>query len=107
MPNPFFEQCYALLQQVPAGKVTTYKALAEALHSRAYQAIGQAMKHNPNLITTPCHRVVKANGQLGNYVLGQYKKQALLEAEGIEIANGQIVNFEQVLFLPKSTMDAL
>lgn len=77
----FNEQCYALLEQVPAGKVTTYKALAEALGTRAYQAVGRAMNQNPNPVVVPCHRVVNHNGELGGYAFGMARKIELLTQE--------------------------
>ncbi|MBN2721816.1 MAG: MGMT family protein [Campylobacterales bacterium] len=94
----FRDQCYALLVQVPKGKVTTYQAIAHALSSKAYRAVGTAMAKNPNPITVPCHRVVKSSGEVGNYAFGIDKKIALLEQEGIEIKNGKIVNFADVFY---------
>jgi methylated-DNA-[protein]-cysteine S-methyltransferase len=44
---PFYEKIYAKLRQVPKGKVTTYKALAHAVNSKAYRAVGTAMNKNP------------------------------------------------------------
>lgn len=43
----FSEKVYDLLRKVPKGRVTTYKELAEALGTRAYRGVGQAMKRNP------------------------------------------------------------
>ena len=50
----FAEKCYQLLLPVPKGRVTTYKDLAEAMGTRAYRAVGQAMNRNPRLIEVPC-----------------------------------------------------
>ena len=79
------EAVYNLLKQVPKGKVTTYKALAHALNSKAYRAIGKIMNTNPHAPVVPCHRVINANGKLGGYALGIQKKIELLQKEGIEI----------------------
>ncbi len=43
----FSEKVYDLLRTVPKGHVTTYKEIANALGSRAYRGVGQAMKKNP------------------------------------------------------------
>ncbi len=43
----FADNVYDLLRTVPAGRVTTYKELAHALETRAYQGVGQAMRKNP------------------------------------------------------------
>lgn len=85
----FKEKCYEVLKRVPKGKVTTYKSLANALNTKAYRAVGTAMKnnHSPNF---PCHRVIKSNGEIGQYNLGVSKKTQLLKSEGIEIMNNKV-----------------
>lgn len=108
MPMPkksltFAERVYEKLREVPAGKVTTYKALAQALHTRAYQAIGQALKKNPYAPVVPCHRVVASDGKLGGFMghrVGETidRKIAMLTAEGVPIHNGRIQNFSQYLY---------
>lgn len=96
--NMFAEQCYGLLKQVPKGRVTTYKAIAEALGTKAYRAVGSAMHANPHPVEVPCHRVVKSDGTLGGYVFGIAEKAALLESEGVVVQAGKVVDFESVLF---------
>lgn len=88
--SPFDERCYALLNQIPAGKVTTYREIANALNSKAWRAVGSAMAKNKNLIKVPCHRVVRSDGTIGQYALGADKKAALLSDEGIDVANGKV-----------------
>ncbi len=84
--------------QIPKGKVTTYKEIAHALSSKAYRAVGTAMKENKNPIVVPCHRVVNSNGYVGNYAKGQEQKIKLLQEEGIEIINGKIKFTEENFF---------
>jgi methylated-DNA-[protein]-cysteine S-methyltransferase len=90
----FSEQCYELLKKVPAGKVTTYKDIAHALHSKAYRAVGTAMRKNPHSFCeggdVPCHRVVNSDGTLGGFAFGTAKKKDLLQQEGVEVRNGKI-----------------
>lgn len=90
METSFNEQCYELLKQVPKGKVTTYKSLAEALHSKGYRAVGNAMNKNPYAPQVPCHRVVNANGALGGFAFGVNKKIEMLKEEGVLIEKGKI-----------------
>ena len=78
------ETIYDLLSQVPAGKITTYKHLANAAGTKAYRAIGQIMKKNPNAPKIPCHRCVSSNGTIGGFngqTSGQdiIRKKRLLE----------------------------
>ena len=94
----FDKRCYELLKQVPAGKITTYKALAMALGSKAYRAVGSAMSKNPYLPKVPCHRVVKSDGKIGEYQLGFQKKIEMLKNEGIEINGNYIADLEKYLY---------
>ncbi len=90
----FAERCYRLLRKVPKGKVTTYQELAHGLGTKAYRAVGTAMNKNPYAPQVPCHRVVKSDGSIGGFAHGSQKKIAMLKAEGIEIKQGRIVDFE-------------
>lgn len=83
---------------MPRGKVTTYSELAHALGTKAYRAVGMAMKHNPYAPEVPCHRVVTSDGKLGGYAGGKVKKAQLLRAEGIEIKGDLVIDFEKSLF---------
>jgi len=91
-------QVYQLLTQIPQGKVTTYKDIAQALNTKGYQAIGQILKKNPNAPTVPCHRVVKSDGTIGGYsgkTTGQkiLMKKRLLEKEGVKFKGNRVQNF--------------
>lgn len=87
----FAERIFKLLKKIPAGKVATYKALATAIgNPKAARAVGNILNKNKNLISIPCHRVVKSNGDVGGYVLGIKKKIKLLKKEGVEIRKGKV-----------------
>lgn len=102
MPS-FSQKVYKILKQIPKGKVTTYKTIAEKLNTKAYQAVGQALKRNPNPPTIPCHRVIKTDGTIGGFS-GQIKgkeikrKIMLLKKEGIKFKGDKIKNFKFLLF---------
>ena len=71
---------------IPRGEVRPYAWVAEAVHRpRAVRAAGSALARNPIPLIIPCHRVVRADGHLGNYSLGgAHNKVELLEHEGVE-----------------------
>ncbi|MFH1650150.1 MAG: MGMT family protein [Candidatus Woesearchaeota archaeon] len=98
MPTTFEERCYELLRKVPKGKVTTYKAIAEALGTKAYRAVGQAMNKNPYAPEVPCHRVVNSDGSLGGFAHGSIEKRKLLQKEGINVENNHVLDFRANLF---------
>jgi methylated-DNA-[protein]-cysteine S-methyltransferase len=86
------EKVLELTRKIPKGKVTTYKIIANKLKTKAYRAVGSALKYNPHPITTPCHRVINSDFDIGFYA-GIYhnpKKLKLLKEEGIEIKDNKI-----------------
>jgi methylated-DNA-[protein]-cysteine S-methyltransferase len=95
----FNEQVWAICRKVPKGRVTTYKAIAQTLGTKAYRAVGNAMHNNPYAPEVPCHRVVKSNGELGGFARGKLAKKKLLEKEGIRLKDGKIADFQKVLQL--------
>ena len=75
---------YNIVAHIPEGKVTTYGDIARALgHPRASRLIGRILNKNPNPILTPCHRVIKSNGNIGGYAFGKARKKELLKKEGL------------------------
>jgi methylated-DNA-[protein]-cysteine S-methyltransferase len=96
----FQERVYAALKQVPKGKVTTYGDIAQRCKTSP-RAIGAAMRSNPYAPQVPCHRVVASDGTIGGFC-GQRsgkkikEKSALLKEEGVDVRNGNIVDFKRV-----------
>jgi len=86
----FDKKCYELLKQVPKGKVTTYKAIAQKLGTKAYRAVGNAMNKNPFAPIVPCHRVVGSDGKLVGFAKGIEEKKKILQSEGIEIEDDKV-----------------
>lgn len=81
-----------LLAQVPAGRVTTYGSLADALGNRiAARWVGHFALHHDHAADCPCHRVVRADGQLGQYIDGGEKVKARrLADDGVRLAGGLV-----------------
>ncbi|WP_439680264.1 methylated-DNA--[protein]-cysteine S-methyltransferase [Embleya sp. MST-111070] len=80
--DPFQEQVWAMLREIPFGETTTYGALAERLGNKALaQSVGQAVGHNPISIIVACHRVVGSDGKLTGFAGGLARKRTLLDLE--------------------------
>ena len=94
---PFTKKCYLKLLKIPKGNVITYKNLAKSLNSKAYRAVGTAMKNNPYAPLVPCHRVVRSDGTVGQYAKGIKVKLELLKTEGIKFKGDKILDLEKVL----------
>jgi methylated-DNA-[protein]-cysteine S-methyltransferase len=97
MATVFQQKVWEMTSKVPRGRVTTYAAIAHALGTGAYRAVGQALNKNPSHMQTPCHRVVGSDGSLGGWAWGTEGKVVALKAEGIEVLDGKVVNFEKVV----------
>ena len=94
----FKEAVYEILSKTPKGKVTTYKAIAEALGTKAYRAVGNALNRNKDTVNISCYKVVSSDGILGGYSKGAEEKTRRLKEDGIEVENGKIKEFEKRLF---------
>jgi len=98
LANIAMEKCSAGQRQIlmanysiPRGKVTTYKELAGTLgmnYRRGAQNVGNALKNNPFPIVFPCHRVIRSDGDAGEYQGGSSMKRTLLEMEGVDMLPG-------------------
>lgn len=83
----FQKKVWQLLAQIPAGQTISYSKLGLLycqVHNKeriCSRAIGHAVGLNPFMIIIPCHRVIRANGSLGNYAAGIERKEKLLEHE--------------------------
>lgn len=80
--SPFQESVWSALRGIPYGETCSYAAVARALGDpKSTRAVGMANGLNPIAIVIPCHRVVNANGELGGYGGGRWRKQVLLDLE--------------------------
>jgi len=70
------------LLEIPYGRTESYAEVARSTGSpRAVRAVGSACSHNPVPLVVPCHRVVRSDGTIGNYLGGTAMKKALLVLE--------------------------
>lgn len=80
--TPFQIDIWKALMKIPRGKTVSYQQLAAmAGHPTAIRATGTAIGRNPVAILIPCHRVIRNNGQSGQYRWGPERKAALLHWE--------------------------
>jgi methylated-DNA-[protein]-cysteine S-methyltransferase len=79
----FTDKVLHTVARIPYGKTLSYGEVAERSgNARAFRAAGTACGANPVPLIVPCHRVVQAGGNPGNYGGGPEMKLALLEMEG-------------------------
>jgi len=102
----FFSKVYEVVKQIPPGRVTSYGAIAACLGTPASaRMVGWAMNashHASEFI--PAHRVVNRNGLLTgrHHFDTPDAMQELLESEGIQVIDEQVVDFNKVFWDPVS-----
>jgi AraC family transcriptional regulator of adaptative response/methylated-DNA-[protein]-cysteine methyltransferase len=80
--TPFQEQVWRTLLEIPPGDTWSYRDVASRIgQPGATRAVGTANGMNRIAIVIPCHRVVNADGRLGGYGGGVWRKQFLLDLE--------------------------
>ncbi|OAA74701.1 Winged helix-turn-helix transcription repressor DNA-binding protein [Akanthomyces lecanii RCEF 1005] len=85
MLTPFQKRVFHLLQQIPAGRVTTYGSLARALRTSP-RAVGNALRNNVFAPRIPCYRCVASTGYVNGYD-GEVIQRSSFAREG----GGQVV----------------
>jgi AraC family transcriptional regulator, regulatory protein of adaptative response / methylated-DNA-[protein]-cysteine methyltransferase len=74
----FQVQVWRALLELEPGATVTYSALARQLgRPEGARAVGNAVGANPVAWVIPCHRVLKASGELGGYRWGAARKQMI------------------------------
>ncbi|HEY0190958.1 MAG TPA: methylated-DNA--[protein]-cysteine S-methyltransferase, partial [Kofleriaceae bacterium] len=78
----FQQRVWQALRDIPAGETATYTDIAGRIgQPSAVRAVAQACGANPLAIAIPCHRVVRADGDLSGYRWGVGRKRTLLARE--------------------------
>lgn len=102
----FFDKVYEVARQIPHGRVTSYGAIAKYLGAaRSARMVGWAM-NNAVGKDVPAHRVVNRVGVLTgkHHFGGTNLMQQLLENEGIEVVDNQIVDFQKHFWNPANEL---
>lgn len=76
------EIIYKEIMKIPYGHTITYKQLVERLPFKTSpKVVSLAIKRCPICIIIPTHRVIKANGQIGNFSEDDKLKKILIDIE--------------------------
>lgn len=79
----FQQRVWRALGDIPAGVTKSYAEIAAAIgEPKASRAVAQACGANKLAVVIPCHRVVRADGDVSGYRWGVERKKALLKREG-------------------------
>ncbi len=78
----FQKKIWQKLTEIPFGETCAYSTLAMKIGApKAARAAGSAVGANQFVIFVPCHRIVKANGEIGQFASGVQRKKWLLDHE--------------------------
>ena len=84
--TPFEQDVLGTALEIPPGEVRPYPWIAHRINRpRAVRAVGTALGHNPVPVLIPCHRVIRSDGDMGQYGYGREMKRQLLDGEGVDV----------------------
>ena len=102
--SDFYEKVFEIVRQIPAGRVTSYGAIARYLGTAgSSRMVGWAMNlSHRQEIFVPAQRVVNRNGLLtGKIHFGSPDAmQELLENEGVIVENDRVIDFDKIFWDP-------
>lgn len=100
LSQEFCRDVYAIVREIPAGKVTTYGDIAALLGlPQCSRMVGRALKQTPGELSLPCHRVVNAAGRLAPG--WDEQKQYLLD-EGVVFRSNGCVDMKRSRWMMNS-----
>lgn len=80
--SDFQRKVWAELQRIPVGRTRSYLEMAARVGlAKGHRAVARANGSNMLALVIPCHRVIRANGDLCGYAGGIWRKQRLIEHE--------------------------
>jgi methylated-DNA-protein-cysteine methyltransferase-like protein len=108
MDASFFQSVFEVVRLIPAGRVTSYGAIARYLGSgKSSRMVGWAMNaSHGELPQVPAHRVVNRLGMLSGkmHFHPPESMQQRLEQEGIEVENDKVVRFKELFWDPSEAL---
>jgi len=84
--SSFKENVLKIVSKIPKGQALTYKKVAVLSGKpKASRAVGNILNKNYQKSDSkiPCHRVIRSDGKIGGYALGERKKRELLKKEKV------------------------
>ena len=95
-PGTTFQKIYALVSQVPFGKVTTYGQVARRLGINNPKVVGYALHSKSMQDSVPWHRIINSKGTISKRATDSEELQKnLLMSEGVTFDMNQRVKMEK------------
>jgi methylated-DNA-protein-cysteine methyltransferase-like protein len=96
--QPLYERIYAIVRQIPEGRVATYGQIATIVGGCSARMVGYAMAalksgEHPDV---PWQRVINRQGKISIHdPFGKYHQRQLLEAEGVYFDSRDQIDFKE------------
>lgn len=103
----FFENVFAVVREIPEGRVTSYGAIAAFLGAkRSSRMVGWAMNASHTMPGIPAHRVVNRNGYLTgkSHFNDPDEMELRLKAEGVQVSDNRVVDFNSLFWDPAEAL---
>jgi AraC family transcriptional regulator of adaptative response/methylated-DNA-[protein]-cysteine methyltransferase len=82
----FQQRVWTALSKIPIGTTKSYTQIASEIGApKSIRAVARAIASNRLALAIPCHRVIRASGDLCGFRWGVKRKQKLLESEKVKI----------------------
>ena len=97
-PAPLYERIYAVVRQIPRGKVATYGQVAAIVGGCSARMVGYAMAALPHDTDVPWQRVINRMGKVSprSGGSGGALQRQMLEDEGVRFDRDGRVDFAEV-----------
>lgn len=84
--TPFQLKVWEALLKIPSGGLSTYGLVSKSINKeKAFRAVGTAIAGNKVAFLIPCHRVIRAGGEFGQYRWGAARKMAIIGLENVNL----------------------
>jgi methylated-DNA-protein-cysteine methyltransferase-like protein len=99
---PLYQRVYALVKQIPAGKVATYGQIARMVGGCSARMVGYAMSalRDGRDMEVPWQRVINAQGRISLHGIGSAEQRFRLEDEGVVFDQNDRVDFDLYGWMP-------
>ena len=104
----FFDDVFAVVMQIPKGRVSSYGAIANYLGTKlSARMVGWAMNAaHSSVLNVPAQRVVNRNGMLTgkHHFATPTLMEELLKKDGVEVKEDTVVDFKNIFWDPAIEM---
>ncbi|MDF2153606.1 MGMT family protein [Vibrio sp. CAU 1672] len=99
--DQFLTQIFAVIHQIPRGKVTTYGDIAKMAGYPGYaRHVGKALGNLPADSTLPWFRVINSQGRISLTGADAERQIARLRSEGLEVSEKGRISLQKYQWQP-------